>query len=162
MQQKLLALQEQRVPRYTPAKHKLCLSLHVLFATVTNHHRKSTTFKVCFAFFTCTQSLTMAKPTLWAQSARLLALSVGIFCYLSSRCLSYLCDGRQCCDRWLSFLETLPLFALFICPCILKSIRPLAALGFASSAIWPELPKLGLPLRAAWSAARRVKLEGYF
>lgn len=64
MQQEHSALQEQRVPQCTQAKHKLCICLDVLFATVISLHRKSTTVEVCFALFTCAQSLSIAKPNL--------------------------------------------------------------------------------------------------
>lgn len=128
-----------------------------------NLHRKSTAFKVWFAFSTYTVTYhNKTKPVSPVMSVRLLALSVCIFCYFSSLCLIYLCDGSQCCDRWLSVLEMLPLFALFTCPCNLKCIHSLAILLFTSSAIYPEPPKLGLPLLTILSLAQQVKLEGYF
>lgn len=59
-----LVLQEQRIPWWTQAKHKLHTSLDVLLVAVTSLLRKSAVYEVCFEFFLCAQSLTIAKLNL--------------------------------------------------------------------------------------------------
>lgn len=61
-------------------------SLDMPFAIVTNHPRKSTAFKVCFVFFTCTQLISIAKLS-WqnpAMSVKLWALSHLVLFYIQS------------------------------------------------------------------------------
>lgn len=159
-----LVLQEQRILWCTQPKCKLHTSLDVLLAAVASLLRKSAVYKVCFEFFPCAQSLTIAKLNLWAQRC----LQGSWFCQcafllpFSSICLIYLGNGRQQCDRWLRFLGVLPLFAQANEKGNLKCPHPLAILLFTSSAACPEPPKLGLPLHAVLSLAQQVKLEVFF